>query len=220
MSDGPSTVVFLDLVMFTSMTEVHGDVAAADAATAMEDLARDAVRPGSRLVKTVGDGVLITSPSPAAGLRCASVIVEGLHELATGLDARGGLDHGPVVGRSGDVFGSTVNIAARLAEFPPPGRLAMTRIVAESASEVDLAIMPRGHVSLKGFRTPIEIFEVDPCEHEGDRVTDPVCGMRLRSDDALWVTDTAGGVVGFCSRRCADIFGTDGEGHGSITGGT
>jgi adenylate cyclase len=203
------TVLFVDLVRFTSLTEVHGDVTAADASAALERLARGVASRGARMVKSVGDGVLITAESPAAGLLCASAIVEGLHELEMGLDARGGLDHGAVVNRNADVFGSTVNLAARLADVPGPGHLAMTRVVAAAAGAVDLAVAPLGSLDLKGFRSAVEVFEVDPCLHGGNWLTDPVCGMRVRADDAVQVRDAASGTVGFCSERCSDLFRTD-----------
>lgn len=215
--DDVATVLFLDLVRYTSLTEVHGDLVAADAASAMERLARDSMRAGTRVVKSVGDGVLICAQSPALGLLCGSSIVEGLHELGTGLDARGGLDHGPVVVRDGDVFGSTVNVAARLAELPDAGRLAMKRQVAEAAGDVDLAVRPRGLQRLKGFRAPLEVFETDPCVHEGEWNTDPVCGMRLLAADAVAPISTPAGTVGFCSQRCADLFDLDRHEDNSFT---
>lgn len=216
-ADGVVTVLFLDLVRYTSLTEIHGDSIAADAASAMEEVARDSMRASSRLVKTVGDGVLVTADSPGLGLLSASFIVEGLHELGKGLDARGGLAHGPLVQRNGDVFGTTVNLAARLAEYPEAGRLAMTRPVAEAAGEANLGVSPRGLRSLKGFRSPVEVFVTDPCVHEGEWITDPVCGMRLRAEDAVARTTTPDGSVGFCSQRCARLFDADVHGGASIT---
>lgn len=204
---GELTVLFVDLARFTSLTDIHGDVTAADAATSLKEVSQASLFEEARLVKSVGDGVLITAASPAAGLRCASAIIEGLHDLGTGLDARGGLDHGSIVVRNGDVFGSTVNLAARVAELPAAGGLAMTRPVAEAAGEVDLAVTPIGKMDLKGFRTPIEVFEVDPCIHGDDWLVDPVCGMRVRAEDAIDTRMTKAGSVGFCSQRCADLYG-------------
>lgn len=206
---GELTVVFVDLVRFTSLTDIHGDVTAADAARALGDVTRAALGSDDRLVKSVGDGVLLLAPTPEAGLRLAGSIIEGLHDLDAGLDARGGLHHGPVVSREGDVFGATVNLAARLAELPSPGRLAVTRSVALSAGEVDLAVEPVGFVELRGFREPAEVFELDPCRHDGEWLTDPVCGMRLRAADAIATRRVAGELIGFCSSRCAELYAAD-----------
>jgi class 3 adenylate cyclase len=101
-----STVLFVDLVRFTSLTSVHGDSAAADAALALYDIAQRSLGASGRMIKTLGDGVLLAHPTPTLGLQCAGAIIERLHDLDNGLDARCGADHGPVVERSGDVFGS------------------------------------------------------------------------------------------------------------------
>lgn len=204
-----ATVTFLDLVRFTSLTDIHGDTVAADAATALEDISRAAAHDGTRLVKSLGDGVLLVSPTPAVALRCAATTVEGLHDLDLGLDARGGLHHGPVVERDGDVFGSTVNLAARLADVPAPGRLAMTRFVALAAGEADLTVKPLGFLELRGLRRPVEVFEADACAHDEEWITDPVCGMRIRSAGAVGPVAPTSERVGFCSRRCAEVFATD-----------
>lgn len=207
--EGEVSVVFVDLVRFTALTDIHGDTTAADAASALDEVTTAALGAGGRLVKSVGDGVLLVARSPAAGLRLAGAIIEGLHDLDVGLDARGGVHHGSVIRRNGDVLGATVNLAARLAELPPPGWLAVTRQVALSAGEVDLAVTPRGCVELRGFREPVEVFELDPCRHDGEWLTDPVCGMRLRAGDAIAPLHETGEPIGFCSQRCAELFNVD-----------
>lgn len=200
------SVLFVDLVRFTALTDIHGDVTAADAAGALGEVTRKVLGTGDRLVKSVGDGVMLVSPGPAAGLRLAGALIEGLHDLDTGLDARGGVHHGPVVHRGEDLFGATVNLAARLAELPAPGRLAVTRQVALSAGEVDLAVEPRGFSHLRGFRERVEVFELDPCRHDGEWLTDPVCGMRVRAAGSIRRSVGNGESIGFCSERCAELF--------------
>jgi class 3 adenylate cyclase len=58
-----ATFCFIDLAGFTALTEAHGDEDAADLATSFAVLARSALAPGDQLVKTIGDAVLLTSPS-------------------------------------------------------------------------------------------------------------------------------------------------------------
>ena len=200
------TVLFVDLVRFTSLTSVHGDQAAADAATTLYEITRSALDENGRLVKTLGDGVLVTTSSPASGLRCAAKIIERLHEHTTGLDARCGADHGTVIDQSGDVFGASVNLAARAAAKAAPGTIAATRAVALSASKLGLTATPLGPQELKGFLDPIELFQIDPCGHPDQVATDPVCGMRLAVDQAIEPRQLDGRIIGFCSTRCAEIY--------------
>ena len=200
------TVLFVDLVRFTSLTSVHGDQAAADAAAALYEITRNALDEDGRLVKTLGDGVLLTTSSPATGLRCAATIIERLHELTMGLDARCGTDHGPVIYQFGDVFGASVNLAARAATRAAPGTIAAPRSFALSASDLGLTATPLGPQKLKGFLEPIELFQIDPSIHPTRTATDPVCGMRLTLDQAIEPRQLDDRIIGFCSIRCAEIY--------------
>ena len=126
-----------------------------------------------------------------------------------GLDARGGIHRGPVVVRGDDLFGATVNLAARLAELAAPGHLAVTRQIALAAGTVDLAVTPHGSIGLRGFRDSTEVFELNPCRHRGEWLTDPICGMRLYTADAIARRREDKELIGFCSRRCAELFDRD-----------
>lgn len=199
-------MLFVDLVRFTSLTSVHGDQAAADAATTLYEITREVLGENGQLIKTLGDGVLLTTSSPEIGLRCATGIIEQLHDRSTGLDARCGADHGTVVTQSGDVFGSSVNLAARAATRADPATIAATRIVALTAGSLGLSVAPLGPQTLKGFLDPVELFQIDPCEHPARTATDPVCGMRLTYDQAIDPQPLDGNTIGFCSTRCAEIY--------------
>ncbi|MFQ5556844.1 MAG: adenylate/guanylate cyclase domain-containing protein [Acidimicrobiales bacterium] len=212
MTEAPSaphrevTITFVDLVRFTSLTDVHGDLVAADAAVTFESITRSAIAGRAQLVKTIGDAMMLSATEPGVGLRCAADIIEEVHELELGIDARGGADHGPVIERNRDVFGSTVNRAARMASLADPGTIAVTRAVALAAGGVRLAAMPMGPRPVRGFREPVEVFRVDPCAHDRRWVVDPICGMRVDRDRSIDAGSGEGGDIGFCSDRCAEIF--------------
>ena len=203
----PATVVFLDLVRFTSLADIHGDVSAADAADTLARTVRGSLSENMWLVKLLGDGALVIAERPADGLRTAVSVVERLHDGSTGLDVRGGIHFGPVVWRHGDVFGTAVNLSARLAALADSGTLVMTRAVAEHGADLGLDATPLGEQISRGLRTPVEVFRSDPCRHDEAWVIDPVCGMRLREVDAI----SPLGRVGFCSTRCQALFRTKPE---------
>jgi adenylate cyclase len=211
-----STIAFVDLIQFTSLTNVHGDLAAADAAGALESITRDLMGESVRLIKTAGDGVLLQASTPQDGLRCIAKLIERLHEA--GFDARAGADHGTVILRNDDVFGSTVNLASRLASIAQPGSVAVTRLVALAATELGFSASPLGQVEVKGFHTTIELFEVDPCHHHDHWLTDPVCGMRLEPGKAVAVAAAEESGIGFCSAQCADLFAHSPELYGQVSG--
>ena len=127
---------FCDLVGFTRLGE---GVPAADLgaiATRLAALAADVAEPPVRLVKTIGDAVMLVAPEPAP-----------LLEAALGADGGGGRGrgrglprtstpgaaHGPALRRWGDYYGGPVNLAARLAERARPGVAAHRRGGARAA---------------------------------------------------------------------------------------
>jgi class 3 adenylate cyclase len=117
-------VLFADLSGFRHLTETHGDEAAADAAGRFVALVRRSLAPGTWVVKTLGDGVLVVAPDldaarqTATQIRGAVMVDEGLPPVHAGICA------GSVVWRHGDVFGATVNDAARLADSAGPWEIA------------------------------------------------------------------------------------------------
>ena len=93
-----------------------------------------AVDRGGRVIKTIGDEVLLTADDPVAAAEIALALVErGLDEDDPFPAVRAGLSFGPVVSRLGDVFGPTVNIAARLTSVARPGTVVVDRGLARRA---------------------------------------------------------------------------------------
>ena len=87
-----------------------------------------AVDHGGRVIKTIGDEVLVTADDAHAAARIALALTgRGLDEDDTFPAVRAGLAYGPVVSRLGDVFGPTVNIAARLTSVARPGTVVVDR---------------------------------------------------------------------------------------------
>jgi len=118
--DAEVGIVFADLCGFTALTESVGDHAAAELATRFHALARWSRAPGARLVKTLGDGVLLVAPDAPAALRTARALRERVAADRVLPPVHVGVAAGTVVWRGRDVFGATVNEAARLAAAAAP----------------------------------------------------------------------------------------------------
>lgn len=116
-------IAFADLTGFTQLAEEKGDEAAAHVALRLNELASAAVAPhGGRVIKLLGDGVLARFASLEAAVRASLDLLDALGEQ--GLPAgHVGVHCGPVIARDGDVYGRTVNMAARIADAAPPGAL-------------------------------------------------------------------------------------------------
>ena len=130
--EAPPAVAFIDLTGFTRMTEERGDEVAAAIAMRLGELATDTVRPeGGRVIKLLGDGVLVRFDDAAAAAAATLALLAALPVagLPTG---HAGLASGPLIARDGDIFGRTVNMAARIAEATPDGHLYVPETVAST----------------------------------------------------------------------------------------
>lgn len=158
-------VVFADMAGFTTYTETYGDHEAAQLATSFADIATSVLGPGDEVIKTLGDAVLVTSGSTGAAaeflrrLRGATTQIAGFPML------RAAMSEGRLVRRGGDVFGATVNTAARLVAAAGPGQVIADRAAIADVGNVEgIALTPLGFLPLRNIGSPVEAFlvEFDP----------------------------------------------------------
>ena len=154
----PPAVAFVDLAGFTSLTVERGDEAAASAAATLFDLADRAVRAGSgRVVKQLGDGVLLRLPDSESAILAVAAVVASTSEA--GLPpAHAGIAAGPVFIRDGDVFGRTVNLASRIADRAAPDEILVEEGVVVALPRGTAVFDPIGRVKLKGFPEPVALW--------------------------------------------------------------
>src|SRR5262249_32385029 len=184
--DDDRTVAFADLAGFTALTEAHGDTSAADGAGGFVAVAVALLRDDARLVKTIGDAVMVTTTNPHTGLQFGLDLlrtIENEHEFP---GIRVGLHHGPVIERNGDLFGATVNIAARLTAHAHVGQLLTTEVIAALVTRRgDMSTINLGATVLKNVTEAVEIYEVkDHTPRPTSQVLDPVCRMYVDADAA------------------------------------
>jgi class 3 adenylate cyclase len=161
------SVLFTDLVGFTEFNDVRGDRAAVDVLDQQRRMidAALAAHPGSRLVKELGDGLMVWSPSAPAAISTACHFAAGVNaERHTGgfpLAVRQGIHHGPVSGRGDDVVGQTVNVAARIADLAGPSELLVSDEVLAACGNAELGVVEAiGPVPVKGVTAPVWLHRV------------------------------------------------------------
>ncbi len=153
------TFLFADLVGFTAFTERVGDDAAADVAVAFQSAAtRAASDYGCEVVKSLGDAVMIHG-SDAARVVALALRIARRHGEGRGPAVRVGVHSGTAVRRGSDWYGSTVNLAARLAEAAAPGEVLISLTTRELlASAGPMTIADRGPRSFKNVASPVGVF--------------------------------------------------------------
>ncbi len=158
---GIRTVLFTDIVDSTTLTHSLGD----DAAMALFDVHDAVVRNalanlGGREVKHTGDGIMASFVSAAGAVRCAIQIQRELakHEEAQPerrLKVRVGAAAGEPVEQHNDLFGMTVQLAARLCAHARPEQILVSNAIAELCIGKGLLFEDLGEVVLKGFGYPV-----------------------------------------------------------------
>jgi adenylate cyclase len=153
------TFVFADLVGYTTLTEQHGDEAAArvarDFRRKMCALSRDH---GAWQVKSMGDGVMIWAPRAAGAVALAAATIEKVGNDPDLLPVRVGVHTGPAVMQGCDWYGSAVNVAARLASEAGPNEALISSTTREAARDGDARLTEGRELTLRGVARPVSAW--------------------------------------------------------------
>lgn len=157
----PECVVgFADLVEFTSMVADLDELSTARLIERFEAVVTTVVvHEHGRVVKTVGDEVVFVCQHPEEAARIGLGIVRRVAMDEVIPEVRVALARGPVVGRHGDVFGRTVNLAARLRAVARPNTVVIDEAMAESLQDTafDVRDIRRRRLRGIGYVTPYRL---------------------------------------------------------------
>lgn len=202
-ADGASaTVAFIDLAGFTAIAEVHGDAAAVETLEIFERMVREALAGYEPPIKWIGDEAMLSFPDAEAAILALGGLLQSCRKEPRLPLTRTALNHGPVIRRGSDLFGSTVNIAARIAALASAGQLLATRPVAEAARAKGIGVRELGEVTIRSVAETVPLYEIELAPAPDPAWIDPVCKMHApyasyrRSSEGPW----------FCSQRCEDAY--------------
>jgi adenylate cyclase len=155
------TVCFADLVEFTRLGEEIAPEELGLVVGRLEEMATAVAEPPVRLVKTIGDAVMLVS-SDAAVLTAAALALIAAAE-AEGEEfpwLRAGLATGATLPQQGDYYGRAVNLASRITGVARPGSVLVDEGTREAAGEHDFAYSFAGERRLKGIDSRMKLFRV------------------------------------------------------------
>ena len=164
------SVLFVDLVGFTPFAEERDPEQVRETLDRYFGIARLAIeRHGGTIEKFIGDAVMAVWGTPTAheddaerAVRAALELVDSVHELGPGIDARGGIMTGEAavtIGAEGQgmVAGDLVNTASRLQSVAPAGSVLVSEATMR-ASEAAINFEPVGDQDLKGKSVPVAAY--------------------------------------------------------------
>jgi adenylate cyclase len=146
-------VGFADLVSYTSLSRRMNEKTLAQLVQRFENKCAEIISVGGgRLVKTVGDEVLYIAETPAAGAEISLALARAFTEDEILPEARVAMVWGRILSRLGDIYGPTVNLAARLTALADPGTVLVDSMTA-AALEGDerFVLVPRPAEDVRGF---------------------------------------------------------------------
>jgi class 3 adenylate cyclase len=169
--DSSVTVMFTDVEGSTALTDRLGDERARVVLRTHERVTREAlVAHGGSEIKTMGDGFMASFSSATRALQCAIAIQRAFaahNEAGAGdpIRVRIGLNAGEPIAEDGpdgrsDLFGTAVNMAARVAGKANGGEILASNVVRELTAGKEFLFADRGESELRGFEEAVRLYEV------------------------------------------------------------
>ena len=163
------TVLFTDIVGHTEMMQRLGDQQGRAVLREHERITREVLKAhGGAEVKTMGDGFMASFGSVTKAVECAIALQRTFEEYNAGVGAHGraplqiraGLNAGEPIAEEGDLFGSMVILAARIAAQAGAGEILIPEPVRHLLAGKEFLFSDRGDVALKGFEDAVRLYEV------------------------------------------------------------
>ena len=161
------TFFFTDIVGSTDLTQTVGDAKAISIIRKHNEIVRDnLITHGGNEVKHTGDGIMACFLSAYKAVNCAREIQKNLKDFRNNnpdfpLYVRIGLNTGEPVTEGGDFFGVAVQMAARICNKAGSNQVLVSNIVKELCMGKVVNFIDLGQTELKGFSSPVSIYEVD-----------------------------------------------------------
>ena len=163
-----SAILAADMVAYSRLMEADEVATLARQKTHRRELIDPAMaKCHGRIVKELGDGLLIEFPSVVEAVQCAVEIQRAMPAREANIPAdlqihyRIGINLGDIIAEGEDIFGDGVNIAARMEQLAPPGGICISGTVYDQLrSTVQVGYKALGEVRVKNITRPIRAYEV------------------------------------------------------------
>ena len=156
-------IMFTDMVGSTEITARLGDTMAVELLRAHDAIIRRSLEHhGGAEVKHLGDGIMASFDDVPASVACALAIQQEFaaynQKSGNPIRVRIGIHAGEPVADSNDLFGSAVQMAARICDAAAADAILVSSEVRDACGEAELQFAPAGSQRLKGFADPVELF--------------------------------------------------------------
>jgi len=159
------TVLFTDVEGSTALTQRLGDARAQEVLRTHNTIVRDALKAHSGSeTKHTGDGIMASFTSATRALECAIAMQRAFaahnESAEEPIRVRVGLNAGEPIAEAEDLFGTAVQLAARICDHAQPGQILAADVVQQLTAGKGFTFADQGVVALKGFDKPVRLYEV------------------------------------------------------------
>ncbi len=158
---GFQTILFTDLESSTALTQRVGDEAAQEVLRGHNSAVRSALEAhDGREVKHTGDGIMASFSSAVSAVQ-ASLAIQ-LELDGSEVRVRIGINAGEPIAEDDDLFGTAVQLAARITDRAEPQQVLVSRVVMDLCAGKTFKFTSAGDATLKGFDEPVALYQVRP----------------------------------------------------------
>jgi adenylate cyclase len=155
------TIVFTDIVGFTQLTDEHGDDVALSMLERQEELVLRALPETGRIVKELGDGLMLWFDDPGSAIVTALALqraFEGESDNDLPMWVRIGMHWGCPRARGDDIVGRDVNLASRIMDIAAPGEVLCSAATSDRAGVIPgVGFEPLGPVFVRGIAEAVPL---------------------------------------------------------------
>ena len=161
-----NTILFTDMASSTTLADQLGDSKAQEVRPTHNEIVRSALSAnGGSEIKHTGDGIMATFTTASSALACAIAIQQGVashkeEHPDSPLGVYIGLNAGEPIAEDDDLFGTSVDLAARLVDHAQPGQIIASDVVRQLAAGKDFLFSDLGETALRGFEDPVKLWEL------------------------------------------------------------
>lgn len=199
------SILVADLSGYTALTERHGAQGAAEMIDTYLYIVKESLAGDCYLHEHTGDEVMIVSSSAQQLLVTAQNLVEASSRKTNFLQVHGGLHYGKILKHNNRFFGTTVNLASRIAATANAGTIWCSEDYINALGDKNgLNFMPKGKYSFKNITEKSDVYELIPGNRERSQV-DPVCRMLVNKNTNA-IPHPVDKHLFFCDEACLGIY--------------